>query len=251
MPFRPLSRLGCALLLTLSVAPAAADTLRLAVAANFAQPARRLASDFEQAHGHRVEITSGATGKFYAQIANGAPFEILLAADDETPAKLEKEGHAVAGSRFTYAVGTLVLWSPQAGFVDADGAVLAKGTFRHLALANPKTAPYGAAALEVLRHRQLLPALEGKLVQGENITQAYQFVASGNAELGFVAYSQILKDGKPSGSFWQIPAKLYSPLVQDAVLLKRGEANPAAKALLAYLKGDAASAVIRGFGYQR
>ena len=173
-----------------------------------------------------------------------------MAADDETPKKLVAEGHAVAGSQFTYAVGKLVLWSAQPGVVDDQGAVLRSGKFAHLAMANPKTAPYGAAAVEVLKARGLADALTPKLVTAESIAQAYQFVATGNAELGFVALSQVAVPGKPVvGSFWLVPPSLYGPIRQDAVLLKAGEKNPAASALLAYLKSDAAKAVIQAYGY--
>ena len=179
----------------------------VAVAANFAAPMARIAEDFTAATGHTLKLSSGATGKFYAQIVAGAPFEVLLAADDETPKKLVDEGHAVAGSHFTYAIGRLVLWSATPGFVDDQGAVLAPGRFAHLAIANPKVAPYGAAAMEVLRARGLADALAPKLVTGESIAQAFQFVSTGNAELGFVALSQVQVPGKPAaGSHWLVPA---------------------------------------------
>lgn len=222
----------------------------VAVAANFSRPLDAVAPGFTAATGHTLKISSGPTGKFYSQIVAGAPFEVLLAADDETPKKLVAEGHGVAGSSFTYAIGALVLWSAQPGLVDEQGTVLAAGRFRHLAIANPKTAPYGAAAIEVLKARGLLDALAPKLVTGESIAQAYQFVATGNAELGFVALSQISQPGKPAGgSHWRVPANLHAPIRQDAVLLKTGEKNPAATALLAYLKGAEARRVIESYGY--
>lgn len=228
-----------------------AAEVRVAVAANFTAPMQKISADFERDTGHKAVLSFGATGKFYAQINNGAPFEVLLAADDETPARLEREGQAVAGSRFTYAVGRLVLWSAREGRVDADGAVLRQGAFGHLAVANPKTAPYGAAAFEVLGKLGLLAALQPKLVQGENIAQAHQFVLTGNAELGFVALSQVMKDGKLSGgSAWIVPAGLHAPLRQDAALLAKGKTNPAAAALLAYLRGDKAQASLRAYGYE-
>jgi molybdate transport system substrate-binding protein len=175
---------------------------------------------------------------------------VLIAADDETPKKLIGEGHALAGSNFTYAIGKLVLWSAQPGFVDEQGAVLAAGRFAHLAIANPKVAPYGTAALEVIKARGLAEAITPKLVTAESIAQAHQFVSTGNAELGFVALSQVAVPGKPVvGSYWLVPQALYGEVRQDAVLLKAGEKNPAAAALLGYLKGDAARAVIRDFGY--
>jgi len=228
-----------------------ADEVSVAVAANFGAPMQRIAADFARDTGHRAVLSVGATGKFHAQIGNGAPFELLLAADDETPARLAAEGLAVAGSRFTYAIGRLVLWSARPNFVDDQGAVLRLGRFEHLAIANPKTAPYGAAAIEVLAGLGLLDALRTKFVQGENIAQTQQFVASGNAELGFVALSQVWRDGAPvAGSAWIVPAALHAPIRQDAVLLRPGRDKPAAQALLAYLRGAKARAVIAGFGYE-
>jgi molybdate transport system substrate-binding protein len=242
-------RLVVCLLGCLSLNAAAAE-VQVAVAANFAGPMQQIAADFEKATGHKAVIVSGATGKFYAQIRNGAPFEVFLSADDETPARLEREGAAVAGTRFTYAIGKLLLWSAKAGVVDAKGEVLKAGDFRHLALANPKTAPYGVAALEVLQKLGLAAALAPKFVQGENIAQTQQFIATGNAELGFIASSQVWKDGQlTSGSGWIVPPGLHSPLRQDAVLLMPGKDKPAAEALLRYLKTDAARALIRSFGY--
>ncbi len=194
--------------------------------------------------------SAGATGKFHAQIVAGAPFQVLIAADDETPKKLIAEGHAVAGSNFTYAIGKLVLWSAQPGVVDDQGAVLGTGRFAHLAIANPKIAPYGQAGLAVLKARGLADAVAPRLVTAESIGQAYQFVATGNAELGFVALSQVVVPGKPvTGSYWVVPASLYGEIRQDAVLLKPGEKSAAAAALLAYLKGPAAQAVIQAYGY--
>ena len=196
-------------------------------------------------------LSFGASGRFYAQIKNGAPFAVFLSADEATPLRLEAEGAAVPGSRFTYAIGRLALWSAQPGRVDTEGAVLQRGNFAHLAIANPKTAPYGAAAVEVLAALGVLEGLKPKLVQGENIAQAQQFVASGNAELGFVALSQVWRDGKLSeGSVWVVPTRLHAPIRQDAVLLLAGRDKPAAQALLSYLKGDKARALIRSFGYE-
>lgn len=227
-----------------------ADEVQVAVAANFASPMQQIAAGFEKETGHKALISTGATGKFYAQIKNGAPFQVLLAADDDTPAKIEAEGLGVKGSRFTYAVGRLVLWSAKEGFVDEGGKVLQSGSFNKVAIANPKLAPYGAAAVETLKHLDLFSAVEPKFVQGENIAQTYQFAASGNADLGFVALSQVMKDGKlTSGSAWVVPSDLHAPIRQDAVLLTPGADSAAAKALLKYLQGDAARAVIRSFGY--
>lgn len=227
----------------------AAD-VRVAVAANFSQPLKSLTADFEKESGHRLVLTSGASGKLYAQIKNGAPFDVFLSADADTPMRLEQEGAALAGTRSTYAIGQLVLWSAQAKLVDAQGEVLKRGKFRHLALAAPQLAPYGAAAVQTLTQLGLLQTLAPRFVQGESIGQTYSFVASGNAELGFVALSQVYENGKIStGSGWVVPSALHRPLRQDAVLLATGQNNPAAKALLAFLKTDKTRAVIRSFGY--
>jgi molybdate transport system substrate-binding protein len=245
-----LHRLVTTALTMACTAGVAAAEVRVAVAANFAAPMAHIAEAFAAATGHSAKLSSGATGKFYAQIVAGAPFDVLLAADGETPRRLVDEGHAVPASRFTYAVGRLVLWSATPGRVDEQGAVLGSGRFAHLAIANPKVAPYGAAAMQVLRARGLAEALAPKLVTGESIAQAYQFVASGNAELGFVALSQVLQPGRPvTGSMWRVPEALHSPIVQDAVLLKRGSDNPAAAALLQFLQGTAARELVRAHGY--
>jgi len=229
-----------------------AAEVQIAVAANFAAPVKKIAADFEKDTGHKAVISTGATGKFYAQIINGAPFEILLSADDETPAKLEKEGQGVAGSRFTYAVGRLVLWSSKPGLVDAEGDVLKKAGFAKLAMANPKTAPYGVAAIEVMKKLGVYENLQSRLVQGENIAQTQQFVATGNAELGFVALSQVWLDGQlaAGGSVWIVPSKDHTPIRQDALLLNRGRDNPAAGAFLQYLKSSKARALIKTYGYE-
>jgi len=230
---------------------ACADEVQVAVAANFTAPMKAIAAEFEKATGHKAQLSFGATGKFYAQIRNGAPFQVFLSADDETPAKLEQEGLAVQGSRFTYAVGTLALWSARPDFVDAKGEVLSRGSFAHMAVANPKLAPYGAAAMETLDKLGLTSKLQAKFVQGENIAQTYQFVMSGNAELGFVALSQIMKDGRiGSGSAWIVPAEMHRPIRQDAVILAPGRDNAAANALLRFLRTRAVLAIIRSYGYQ-
>lgn len=233
-----------------------AGEVRVAVAANFAAPMARIGAAFTAASGHTLKLSSGATGKFYAQIASGAPFEVLLSADDATPRRLVAEGHAVAGTQFTYAVGQLVLWSATPGLVDPQGAVLRSGGFRHLAIANPKTAPYGAAAMQVLQGLGLAQALAPRIVTGESIAQAHQFVATGNAALGFVALSQVVVPGQAgqpaqiaTGSAWRVPPALHTPIRQDAVLLKAGEKNPAAAALLAYLQTAPARALIAAHGY--
>lgn len=228
-----------------------ADEVQVAVAANFTAPIQAIAKDFEKDTGHKLVASFGATGQFYAQINNGAPFEVFLAADDSTPAKLEQEKQTVAGSRFTYAIGTLALWSAKPGYVDAQGEVLKKNDYKHLSIANPKTAPYGLAATQVLAKLNLTEATKGKLVEGQNITQAFQFVSTGNAELGFVALSQIYKDGKvENGSAWIVPSSLHDPIRQDAVILNKGKDNPAAKAFIDYLRGPKATAVIKSYGYQ-
>jgi molybdate transport system substrate-binding protein len=228
-----------------------AGEVSVAVAANFTAPMQKIALAFEQETGHKVLLSFGSTGSFYAQIKNGAPYEILLAADDETPLKLEKEGLSVAGSRFTYAIGQLVLWSQQPGLVDDQGNVLRTEKFQRLAIANPKSAPYGQAAVETMTKLGVLQTLQAKLVQGESIGQAYQFVATENAQLGFVALSQVYLNGKISqGSAWLVPKQLHSPIQQDAVLLNNGKNNNAALALLNYLKADKAKAVIQAYGYQ-
>ena len=228
-----------------------ADEVQVAVAANFTAPMQVIASDFEKDTGHKLLAAYGATGQFYAQIKHGAPFEVFLAADATTPSKLETEGDSVAGSRFTYATGALVLWSAKDGYVDSEGAVLKQNTFKHLAIANPKAAPYGLAATQVLDKLNLTSAVAGKIVEGQSIARAQHFIASGNAELGFVALSQVYKDGKiTSGSAWRVPANLHAPIKQDAVLLNKGKDNAAAKAFLEYLQGPKAAAVIKAYGYQ-
>jgi molybdate transport system substrate-binding protein len=231
---------------------AQANEVQVAVAANFSAPIQAIAADFEKDTGHTLVTSFGATGQFYTQIKNGAPFEVFLSADDTTPEKLEKEGDTVKGSRFTYAIGTLALWSVKDGYVDAQGDVLKNNAYQHLSIANPKAAPYGLAATQVLAKQGLTDKVKDKIVEGQNITQAFQFVSTGNAELGFVALSQIYKDGKVThGSAWIVPAELHDPIKQDAVILNKGKDNPAAKALVDYLKGPKAAAVIKSYGYQR
>ena len=228
-----------------------AAEVNVAVAANFTAPMKIIAQDFERDTGHKTTLSFGATGQFYAQIRNGAPFSILLSADDETPIKLEKEGLGVTGSRFTYATGKLVLWSKKPGFVDAQGEVLRSGQFEKISIANPKLAPYGAAAMETLDKMGLREKITPKIVEGSNITQTFQFVASENAALGFVALSQVFQGGAiKEGSGWIVPGSMYTPIKQDAVLLSAGKDNPAAAALLKYLQSDKAKAVIRSFGYE-
>ncbi len=227
-----------------------AGEVSVAVASNFTAPMKAIAQAFERDTGHKAILSFGATGQFYAQIKNGAPFAVLLAADDETPARLEREGVAVPGTRFTYATGKIVLWSKKADLVDTNGEILKTGKFDKLALANPKLAPYGAAAMQVLEKLNLTKQLGPKLVEASNIGQTFQFVSSGNAALGFVALSQVFENGKlKEGSGWVVPSNLYSPIKQDAVLLTSGKANVAAQALLQYLRSDKAKAIIVSFGY--
>ncbi len=240
--------LGLSLILAL-MAPAAAwaADVSVAVAANFTEPAKVLAARFKARTGHEAMLTYGASGQFYAQIANGAPFQIFLSADRERPERAEAEGLAVAGSRFTYAVGQLALYSRTPGLVDSRGAVLRTGRFAKLAIADPKTAPYGLAAVETMRKLGVYETLKPRLVQGTSITQAYQFVDTGAAELGFVALSQVA--AVKGGSRWIVPAADHTPIDQQAVLLKTGAANPAARAFMSFLKSGEAKAIIRRYGY--
>ncbi|HSW18921.1 MAG TPA: molybdate ABC transporter substrate-binding protein [Ramlibacter sp.] len=231
--------------------PARAAEVAVAVAANFAAPMQQIAQAFEAATGHKAVLSIGSTGRFYAQIRNGAPFALLLAADDETPARLEKEGLALPGTRFTYAIGRLALWSASPTGVDAQGEVLRKGDFQRLAIADPRLAPYGAAAVEAMQRLGVFAAIEPRIVQGESVGQAYQFVATGNAALGFVALSQVQSGGRiVRGSAWIVPAHLHKPLRQDAVLLPAGRAQEAPKLLAAFLRGEEARAIMRGYGYE-
>lgn len=241
------------LLFPLAVAggTARAAEVAVAVAANMTAPMRKVAAAFERDTGHQARLAFGSTGRFYAQVKHGAPFQVLLAADQETPAKLEAEGLAVAGSRFTYAVGRLVLWSASPGVVDTQADVLRRPGQGKVAIADPKLAPYGAAAMETMRALGVEAAVRPRLVQGESIAQAYQFVVSGNAPMGFVALSQVMVDGRiGQGSAWVVPANLHAPIRQDAVLLAAGRDQPAATALLQYLRGDTARTILRSHGYE-
>lgn len=228
-----------------------AAEVRVAVAANFAGPMKEIAAVFESQTGHKPVLTPGATGKFFAQITNGAPFDVFLSADDETPQKLEKAGKAVPGSRFTYAIGRLMLWSPKDNAVTDGVDLLKKGDFRFLAIANPRVAPYGIAAVQTMQKVGVLSQLEPKVVQGENISQTHQFVTSGNADLGFVALSQVWQNGKlKSGSGWLVPESYHDALRQDAVLLEAGKQSEAAKALMNFLKTDKAREIMTAYGYK-
>lgn len=243
-----LAGLSVSLALVACSAPARAAETRIAVAANFAEPAQEIAARFEATTGHRAVLSFASSGQFFAQIANGAPFDVFLSADAERPIKVEADGLSVRGSRFTYATGRLVLWSRTPGLVDGGGAILARGGFDKLALADPKTAPYGLAAVETLRRLGLSDRLSPRLVTGTSITQAYQFTDTGAAELGFVALSQVV--GHNRGSRWIVPATHHSPIAQQAVLLKRGADNAAARAFMVFLKGPEARAIIRRYGYE-
>lgn len=232
-------------------APAFAETALVAVAANFADAAETLTPKFKAATGHDLKLTTGSTGKLYAQIGEGAPFDVLLSADAKTPAKLEEEGKAVAGSRFTYAVGQLALYSADAATVGADGkAVLENPKLRYIAIANPDLAPYGVAARETMQAMGLWDRLLPKIVMGQNIGQTFSLVSSGAAEVGFVALSAVKAPGKaPTGSYWQVPQEMFTPIRQDAVLLNPGADNPAAAAFLNFLKSPEALEVIAAYGY--
>lgn len=243
-------RLGL-LLTLLPFGDAFAAQVQVAVASNFAAPMQKIAARFEQDTGHQARLATGATGKFYAQISHGAPFEVLLSADDLTPARLEAEGAAVAGSRFTYAIGRLALWSSVQGQIDDGPDWLRSGSFEHLAIANPRTAPYGAAAQATLEKLGLAETLRSRLVQGENIAQTHQFIASGNAQLGFIALSQVIENGRiATGSGWIVPDDFHPPIRQDAVLLEKGRDNPAALALMDYLARPEIRELIRSHGYR-
>jgi len=235
----------------MAVGSVSAEEAQIAVAANFTAPMKAIIEVFEEDTGHKVQASYGSTGKLYAQIKNGAPFEALLAADQTRPELLEEEGVGVPGSRFTYAIGTLVLWSADAEKVEDGPALLESGDFNKLSIANPKLAPYGEASIETLEALGLKAAIEPKLVMGENIAQTYQFVDTGNADIGFVALSQVMQDGEIiKGSGWIVPSEMHGPISQDAVILESGRDNPAVTELFAYLKGEKAEAIIHDFGYE-
>lgn len=228
-----------------------AENVRIAVASNFALPMKVIVRKYEALSGHKVHASFASSGKFYAQIKNGAPFQIFFSADQEKPARLEEEGLSVPGSRFTYAQGALVLWSAKPAYRENGIALLKQGNFNKLALANPRLAPYGAAALATLKNLQLTDATQAKRILGENIAQTYQFVQSGSADLGFVARSQVMKNGQfLQGSGWMVPKHLHAPIKQDAVLLKLGKHSRAARALLNFIQSPAAQEIIESFGYR-
>lgn len=232
--------------MAVSGTPADAAQTHVAVAANFTQPAKDIAAAFKQKTGDDVVLSFGSSGALYAQITQDAPFDILLSADDERPAKLVQEGLAVPESRFTYAIGKLVLWSRQPNLVKGKDT-LESGTFNKLAITNPVAAPYGAAAVETLKSLKLYDTLKPKFVEGNNVSQTFQFIETGNAELGFIALAQLA--GNSSGSRWLVPENLYTPIRQDAVLLKKAAGNQAATGFMAFLKGPEAKAIIVKYGY--
>ncbi len=229
-----------------------AGEVTAAVASNFLGPLKEISARFEKETGHKVILISGSTGKLYAQIKNGAPFDLFLAADSLRPALLEKEGFAVPGSSRTYAIGQLALWSLDPFRIGGDSAkIYQKESFKHLAIANPKTAPYGRAALQTLQKLGVWDQVEGRIVQGENIGQTFQFVATENAELGFVALSQVLgPKNKSKGSRWEVPATFHDPIQQDLVLLQHGKSNSAATELIQFIQSEAMRRSIEEFGYR-
>ncbi len=237
---------GFALAFLVSGSAFAGET-NVAVAANFTEAAKEIATAFKQKTGHEAVLSFGSSGQFYTQITQDAPFQIMLSADEERPKKLVEDGLGVADSRFTYAIGKLVLWSKTPDFVKGEETLKA-GAFTKLSIANPAAAPYGAAAVETLKALKLYETLQPKIVQGNNISQAFQFVDTGNAELGFIALSQLA--GNPGGSRWLVPQTLYTPIRQDAVLLKKGAGNEAATAFLSFLKGPEARSIIEKYGYE-
>jgi molybdate transport system substrate-binding protein len=246
----PLSCLSVLLCAMLAHAAAQAAEAQVAVAANFAEPIKAIAAVLQKTTGHTLKVSTGASGAFYTQIRNGAPFDVFLSADDERPALLEKDGLAQPGTRFTYATGKLALWSLKAGRVDSKGAVLRATDLGKVAYANPRTAPYGAAAVQVLDRLGLKDTVAPKLVQGESIGQAYGFVKTGNADIGFVALSQVLEGGRlKEGSVWTIPQELHDAIRQDAVILKKGADNAAAQALVKLLQSPNIRDLIRSYGY--
>jgi molybdate transport system substrate-binding protein len=228
-----------------------AAEISVAVAANFSSVLKDIAVEFQKDTGHQLAITPGATGKFYAQISNGAPFDVFLSADDETPRKLAQEGKAIAASQFTYAIGRLALWSPSPDLVDKSADILKTDKFKYIAIANAKVAPYGQAAVQTMQKLGVLTKIEPRIVQGESIAQTYQFVSTGNAQLGFVALSQILENGKiKAGSAWIVPEEMHEQLKQDAVVLQSCKHMSACQALMEYLKSEKAKKMMASYGYK-
>ncbi len=251
MMTRRLQMIGLALFavaLAMGAAPALAADTPVAVAANFTEPAKEIAAAFAARTGHHATLSFGSSGQFYTQVTQGAPFEVFLSADADRPKRMEQEGLGMPGTRFTYAVGQLVLWSKTPGLVDDKGAVLSRGTFHKLSIADPTAAPYGAAAIQTMTRMGLYARLQPRIVKGASITQAYQFAQTGAAELGFVALSQVINDR--GGSRWLVPASFHAPIDQQAILLWKGDKNPAARAFVQFLKGPEALAIIRRYGYE-
>jgi len=243
----------CLMSLALLAPSIKAAEVTIAVASNFAKPMKQLVNEFERETGHQAKLSYASSGKFYAQIQHGAPYDVFLSADHEKPQKLIQLGLAVDDSLFTYAVGRLALWSVDSKYIDDQGNALKQGKFKHLAMADPKLAPYGLAAQQTLKVLSLFESLQPKIVQGENISQTYQFVFTGNAKLGFVAWSQIV-DAKTaqlkSGSAWLVPTHYHDPIQQQAVLLKRAKDKPAAQAFITFLQSEKAQAIIQSAGYE-
>jgi molybdate transport system substrate-binding protein len=238
------------LIVTTVVTPAFAESVLVAVAANFVPPFREIAIEFETATGHNVQVATGSSGNFYSQIKNGAPFDVFLSADMERPKLLEDEGLGVKDSRFTYAIGRLVLWSPNADLVKGEETLRSK-TFKRLAIANPKTAPYGVAAMQAMQKLELWQNLQPQIVMGESLGQTMGFIESGNAQLGFVALSQVLDPKiKGQGSRWDIPSHLHEPIKQDGILLTKAKDNATAKALMEFIGGPQAKKIIERYGYE-
>lgn len=233
------------------ISNAQAAELKVAVASNFVNVLKEIAVEFQKDAGHQLAITPGATGKFYAQINNGAPFDVFLSADDETPRKLAQEGKAIASSQVTYAIGRLALWSPNPEMVDKNADILKTDKFKFIAIANAKVAPYGQAAVQTMQKLGVLTKIEPRIVQGESIAQTYQFVSTGNAQLGFVALSQILENGKiKAGSAWIVPEEMHEQLKQDAVVLQSCKHMSACQALMEYLKSEKVKKIMASYGYK-
>jgi len=233
------------------ISNAQAAEIKVAVASNFVNVLKEIAVEFQKDTGHQLAITPGATGKFYAQISNGAPFDVFLSADDETPRKLVQEGKAISSSQFTYAIGRLALWSPNPEMVDKNADILKTDKFKFIAIANAKVAPYGQAAVQTMQKLGVLTKIEPRIVQGESIAQTYQFVSTGNAQLGFVALSQILENGKiKTGSAWIVPEEMHEQLKQDAVVLQSCKHMSACQALMEYLKSEKAKKMMASYGYK-
>ncbi len=232
---------------------AEAKTVHVAVAANFSKTMQSLVIEFEKTSDYQIALSFGSSGKFYAQIKQGAPYELFFSADQAKPDALQKDGLVIAASRFTYAIGRLAVWSARPDFANKIETKLKDGSFNKLAIANPKLAPYGAAALQVLRHLELIDATQSKWVRGANIAQTYQFVSSANADLGFIALSQILGINRmqkvKERSYWLVPDMMHSPIKQDVVLLRWAAKSLGAKAFLDFIHTDKAQNIIAQYGY--